>query len=263
MNSKDFLYKVKSNPYIKGPLFQVLILVTFLTRWGSQGSGNGQFQGPADIAVDSERCVYVTDSGNRRVQKFTPDGTFLLGWTVDGAPLVHPRGISIYNDVFVLDWNNGRVLVFDQDGRLIRTWGSQGTGNGELFTPADIDFDSQGYVYITTNNRVQVYDQLGNFIRAWGSYGTGNEQFQAAFGLAIDSQDKVYVLEAGGNPRVQKFASDGTFITTWGSQGTGNGQFEDVLGIAIGEVPAPRIWQERIRIYVVDGVNNCIQAFEP
>src|SRR5262245_13883194 len=53
---------------------------SFLTKWGTSGSGDGQFSGPAAIATDSSNNVYVSDSGNDRVQKFSSSGSFLTKW---------------------------------------------------------------------------------------------------------------------------------------------------------------------------------------
>ena len=44
----------------------------FIRKWGSEGTGDGQFDSPAGIAVDGTGKVYVTESGNARVQVFTP-----------------------------------------------------------------------------------------------------------------------------------------------------------------------------------------------
>lgn len=44
----------------------------FITRWGSKGSADGQFNKPTGVAVDKEGNVYVMDTGNHRIQKFTP-----------------------------------------------------------------------------------------------------------------------------------------------------------------------------------------------
>ena len=43
---------------------------TFLTTWGTAGSGNGQFDLPAGVATDGSGNVYVADAGNNRIQKF-------------------------------------------------------------------------------------------------------------------------------------------------------------------------------------------------
>src|SRR5438876_10723840 len=56
----------------------------FLMKWGSAGSGPGQFQGPIGVATDSAANVYVADSQNHRVQKFTADGAFIGQWGSTG-----------------------------------------------------------------------------------------------------------------------------------------------------------------------------------
>ena len=43
---------------------------TFITEWGSEGSAEGQFNKPSDIAIDSSGNVYVADWGNARIQVF-------------------------------------------------------------------------------------------------------------------------------------------------------------------------------------------------
>ena len=43
----------------------------FITKWGSAGTGNGQFIDPFGIAFDSSGNVYVADQVNQRIQKFT------------------------------------------------------------------------------------------------------------------------------------------------------------------------------------------------
>ena len=47
---------------------------TFVTKWGSFGSGNGQFNDPNGVAVDGSGNVYVADSNNNRIQKFSCSG---------------------------------------------------------------------------------------------------------------------------------------------------------------------------------------------
>jgi tripartite motif-containing protein 71 len=58
-------------------------------KWGSSGNGDGQFSSPTGVVVDSSGSVYVADSGNNRIQKFTSNGTFItkmgsFGWA-DGS----------------------------------------------------------------------------------------------------------------------------------------------------------------------------------
>ncbi|MDQ3718626.1 MAG: 6-bladed beta-propeller, partial [Thermoproteota archaeon] len=44
----------------------------FITKWGSIGSGDGQFNSPVGVAVGADGRVYVTDVGNARIQVFRP-----------------------------------------------------------------------------------------------------------------------------------------------------------------------------------------------
>jgi DNA-binding beta-propeller fold protein YncE len=57
---------------------QILSGVCFITKWGSYGPLHGQFISPSSIDVDSSGNVYVADTGNHRVEKFTNTGTYLL-----------------------------------------------------------------------------------------------------------------------------------------------------------------------------------------
>ena len=93
---------------------------TYLTQWGSGGSGDGQFQWPRGIAVDGSGHVYVADTYNNRVQKFTSEGTFLTKWgsygTGDGQ-FCHHEGIAVdgSGNVYVADMYNHRIQRFAPD----------------------------------------------------------------------------------------------------------------------------------------------------
>jgi hypothetical protein len=90
---------------------------TFLRAWGNHGSGDGQFDLPSGIAVDSSGNVYVADRDNYRVQVFNNAGVFLGKWGSFGSgdgQFLYPWGIAIdsIGNVYVLDFGNYRVQVF-------------------------------------------------------------------------------------------------------------------------------------------------------
>jgi len=85
-----------------------------LARWGSAGSGPGQFEKPSGIALDAAGNVYVTDMGNNRVEELSATGQFIAQWGGAGtAPgqFNSPTGIAVdqQGDVYVSDALNSRV----------------------------------------------------------------------------------------------------------------------------------------------------------
>lgn len=88
---------------------------------GTAGSADGQFSGPFGIAADSSGNVYVSDSGNDRIQKFDSSGSFATKWGSSGA------GAGQFNDVesvatgpsdnvYAIDFTNSNVQVFSAAG---------------------------------------------------------------------------------------------------------------------------------------------------
>lgn len=90
----------------------------FVTKWGSPGTGNGQFDFPHGVAVDGGGNVYVTDTVHR-VQKFTGTGGFLTAWGGPGSgsgdgQFRFPEGVAVdgAGNVYVTDGSNNRVQTF-------------------------------------------------------------------------------------------------------------------------------------------------------
>lgn len=93
----------------------------FLSSFGSSGGGDGQFRGPSSIAFDSKGDMYVTDSGNNRIQKFNDKGVYAYSWgDSERDGLRNPSGIFIYEDrAYVVDKDNARICVYDLEGNRI------------------------------------------------------------------------------------------------------------------------------------------------
>jgi tripartite motif-containing protein 71 len=96
-----------------------------LGKWGSPGSGSGQFLGKVDVDVAPDGTVFAADGGNNRVQYFTPTGSFLGKWgTLGRGPgkFDYPCAIAVSRDgrrVYVADYGNSRIQYFKRVGPAV------------------------------------------------------------------------------------------------------------------------------------------------
>ena len=137
--------------------------LSFSFSFGLIGSADGQLRCPSFITIDNQGIVYVSDSGNHRIQKFTSDGKFLSSIGTYGSglgQLAFPRGIAIVNNLlYVGEEANDRISVFSTDGKFTCCFGSRGTTKDEFRYPCGITIDNEGCLYICDylNNRLVVY----------------------------------------------------------------------------------------------------------
>jgi len=250
------------NLIVDADVFSTLVTQTpppFVMKWGSSGTGNGQFHETSGIAVDAAGDVYVTDRGLNRVQKFSSYGGYITQWGSPGTgpgQFQYPWGVAVdrVGNVYVSDFLNSRIQKFGSDGTYVAQWGSWGTsGHGQFNDPLGVAVDASGNVYIAEFNgpRIQQFTSSGDFITEWGSYGSGPGQLWGPYGVAVDADGNVYVTDSQNN-RIEKFSSNGEYLTQWGSFGTGNGQFNFPAGIAIDATG---------NVDVVESNNNRIQKF--
>jgi len=122
----------------------------------------GQFNKPQGIAIAPDGSIYITDSGNNRIQKFSSDGEFLSQWGSQGSgdgQFVWPYGIAVAPDgsVYVVDTYNSRIQKFNSNGEFIAKWGTYGDGEGQFDEPLGIAIapDSTVYVVDSYNSRIQ------------------------------------------------------------------------------------------------------------
>lgn len=116
------------------------------------------------------------------------------------TPLSSPTGIAVGpdNNVYVVDSGDGQVKKFDPAGRLLLSWGTVGSGDGQLLHPGGIAVGDR-YVYVadTGNARIEMFDKQGRFIYSWGSYGSGLGLFHTPVGLVKESSGKLLVADSG------------------------------------------------------------------
>ncbi|WP_205503495.1 SMP-30/gluconolactonase/LRE family protein [Rufibacter psychrotolerans] len=224
-----------------------------LARFGSFGSGNGQFKHPVGVAVDAAGNVYVGDQVNNRVQKFSPnpDGTYAYDLQFgssgrnDGQFDGEIRDIAVdaAGNVFVVDNGMKRVQKFSPTGVLLNKFGKYGNGEGEFWSPYGITVDQEGIVYVLDQDRQKINkfklgaDGAYAFLGAFGNpiprfSGTEDGVLVEPASLAVDEAGNVYVTERG-NHRVHKFNSAGAYLGKFGVYGSTEGTFDRPTDIAI------------------------------
>lgn len=217
-----------------------LTATSFQGSWGQRGKTNGRFRQPRDVAVDAAGNVYISDHRNSRIQKFSPNGTFLAKFGAPGrgnGKLLRPNAIEVAgNLVFVTDTDNHRMVVFNTSGQFVRKWGANGTGNSQFQFPNGVAVGPDGNVYVadTFNHRIQVFTADGTYLRQWGSFGSGDGQMRYPTHLDFDAAGDVFVVDSNNN-RIQVFSDTGVFQRKFGSFGTGPGQFFVPVGIDIAD----------------------------
>lgn len=195
-NNRVQYYDVKTGRYVK--------------KFGSEGSGHGQFNGPCGISVDQRDRVIVTDWNNHRVQVFSPDGKFLFKFGDTGEDrLIHPR-FAIYHDkeerFVVSDTGNDVIKVFDQNGDLIRIIGRPGHKKGEFCGPRGLAIDKNQNIIVCDfeNHRLQVVTIRGVVLNSFGTNGKGIGQFAFPLSVSVVGGSRVIVSDWGNN-RIQIF----------------------------------------------------------
>src|SRR5262249_39236069 len=147
-----------------------------LAEWGSQGSGDGQFQNPSGIAVDSLGGAYVIDSSAYRVQKFDSSGTFVMKWGSQGfgnGQFTWLTGIAAdaSGNIYVADLDASRIQKFTSSGAFLTSWHvSQPAGSVATGPMGDVYAASGPY-------KIARFATNGTRIGTWGLPGTSDGRF--------------------------------------------------------------------------------------
>ncbi len=221
---------------------------------GARGVGIGEFNKPRSIACDAQDNIFAVDMTGR-VQKFSPNGKFLLSWQMPETTLGKAKGMGrdAAGNIIVVEPHYQRVNHFSPDGRLVKQWGCKGTTAGCFALPRSVAVNSRGEIFVSEyqgEERVQRFaksspltplpsDGRGEqphdaptLLQVIGQAGTGPGEFNRPEGICVDAQDRIYVADSC-NHRIQVFSSDGKFLRAYGKAGSGKGELSYPYDIAV------------------------------
>lgn len=224
--------------------------------------GEGLYTRPHGMRLDAQGNIWTTDVNGHTVTKMSPQGRVLLvlgakGQAGEWNEAANSRLLNEPNDVafgpsgelFVVEGHgkgDPRVLKFDKNGKLVKSWGGQGAGPGLFDLAHGIVIDDRGLVYVADrqNRRVQVFDEDGTYIKEWKYAGL-------PCGLYIGPGQQMY-LTTGFAGQILKLDSSGKALAATGQPGKELGQFGEAHYMTMGP---------KGEIYVADTVNATLQKF--
>ncbi|MBI5305404.1 MAG: TIGR03663 family protein [Chloroflexi bacterium] len=190
----------------------------FLTTWGVNGDTRGvahdsplQFYGPRAIMADAQGNVYIADTGNKRVTKFSNTGEPLAqygGVGSDPGQFLEQVGLAIdkQGNIYVADTWNQRIQKFDANFNFVMQWAVDAWDTQTVVNKPYLAVDGEGNVFASDPEgaRIMKFASDGKLLSVFGARGNDLASFNLPTGLAFDAQGNLYVADSG-NQRILVF----------------------------------------------------------
>ena len=228
---------------------------------GGPGDGNGTFKSPRGIAIDNNNCLYVADTGNGLIQKFTAEGEFLSQFPVNA----HDRSYTAFD--VALDLNKGLIICtetwmvnnlatkgdtmlhFNFKGELQNTYALSG-----MSCPLGISVTSHGNVLLSDEEEKCVFevDAEGEFLKQMGNFGRS--------GYICVNDDGSIIVPDRDRRSITIFDPDWNVKHQFGAHGSGKGQLNNPFAVATdGEnILVTEPGNNRAQVFRYDGTPVCV-----
>jgi DNA-binding beta-propeller fold protein YncE len=238
----------------------------YVSQFGTAGSGTGQFSAPSGLIYNAVNgLLYVSETGNDRVQAFNTSGVYQFSFGTLGSgngQLNNPFGLAVdsVGNIYVADTSNNRISKFDATGVWLRNIAVGAT------SPYAVAVDKADNVWVSSGTGdVYAYDNRGNYESKYdGAYGSptavADGYFQGVRGIAVTPPlnvapyfgSPVIIVADGNSQSVQLFSQSVQPIVHPGMDSiAGVGSYS--FGIA---------YDSAENVYVTDYNNNRIYKFD-
>jgi hypothetical protein len=147
----------------------------FKSRFGANGTGNGQFQDPRSIEASPTGDLFIVDDDRDDVQRFDAAGVFQAKFGSSGlgnGQLQSGEGLAVSPNghILVIDDSRDDVQIFDSSGNFLSKFGSSGGGNGQFQSPDNIAAAPNNNIITVDDSSIggpnfQIFDSNGSFIK--------------------------------------------------------------------------------------------------
>jgi sugar lactone lactonase YvrE len=210
---------------------------TYSTQFGSQGSGDTNFENPTGIFVSEDTLTaWVADLGNHRIVIWTRGDASSTSWSysakfgtfgTDGSGdsnLFNPYSVFVSADaltMWIADRNNDRIAIWTQTDPSLNDWsynakfGTEGAGDSNLFQPYAVAASADGltaWVSDTINNRIVIWTRPDVTSTTWsysaqfGTNGSGDTNFAFPIGLFLSPDEQTLWVADSTNNRISIWA---------------------------------------------------------
>lgn len=213
-----------------------------------------RFIAPIAVAAGRDGQLLVSDAELGRVFRLAPDGT--PAGEFGAGTLQRPTGVvrdARLGRVYVADTHAHDIKVFDDEGRLLATWGRRGNEPGELNYPTHLAL-SNGTLIVcdTLNARVQGFGPDGKPTLQFGTRGLYVGNMVRPKGVAADDEGNIYVVESM-HDTLLVYDPKGELLMSLGGTGQDAGRFYLPAGVWV---------DARNRVFVADMFNGRVAVFQ-
>lgn len=222
--------------------------------FGGFGADPGQMSFPYGITQNSRGDILVSESGNKRVQRFSNKGEY-LGTIFDqpneyGIEKPGPLASDAQGNLYIGDLSGGKVTIIDKEGQLVRNLGPVQYPHGLALD------EKRGLLYVASSgtNRITAYSlKSGKSIRSWSEVQTdsGKVSFGLIRGIAVDKQGRLVIVDSLSSI-VSIVDFDGNLVNSFGQRGNEDWSFMYPNGIHVSEDG---------KFYLADWGNNRISMW--
>ena len=264
LQAVDYMGRPCEEPVVSSEIELVSELTGTRTRGSIERTGQSQYKISYQPTIKGKHQLHIKVEGRHiKGSPFTLTATLQvkrLGSTILSlSGMTSPFGVAVnrIGEVVVADYAAHCIHVFSPSGKKLRSFGTLGSGQGQLRFPCGVAVDSDRNILVVDNgsNRIQKFTAEGQFLTAVGTRGNRPLQFSGPRGVSFNtSNNKVYVTD--DNHRVQVLNSDLTYSSTFGNHGSSKGQFVSPRLIACdraGKVYVADLGNHRIQVFTAEG----------